>query len=329
MPGGEHHPPRHEVMALVDGEAARALGDLARSRWLRATGNGVPAPTPAEDHDPWPTWLKPDIQDASVAIARTHPAWRGQPEIAEIEALHLESIRRARRSIYLEHQYFTSPVIGEALAVRLEERDGPEVVLVSTQHSPSYFDQMTMDRTRADLLRRLWAADRYGRFRAYFPQTTAGRPIIVHSKVTIIDERLVRIGSANLNNRSSGFDTECDIAIEAQDGAVAAAISRFRANLIGHFTGAATEHAETLVRERGLAGGLDQLVRHSGGRLAPLGLVPMGPLASLIAAYHLGDPTDASDSWRPLRRRRKLALQVQRIAQTGPSSAPIKSQVDD
>ena len=30
MPGGSRHGPRHEVMMLVDGEAARALGDLAR-----------------------------------------------------------------------------------------------------------------------------------------------------------------------------------------------------------------------------------------------------------------------------------------------------------
>ena len=323
MPGGEHHPPRHEVMSLVDAEAARALGDLARARWLRATGHGVPAPPPDVDHDPWPTWLTPDIRNADVAITRTQPAWRGEPEVAEIEALHLESIRGARRSIYLEHQYFTSPLIGEALAVRLEERDGPDVVLVSTRHSPSYFDRMTMDRTRADLLRRLWAADRYGRFRAYFPQTVAGRPIIVHSKVTIIDDRLVRIGSANLNNRSGGFDTECDIAIESGNEAVAGAISLFRANLIGHFTGAAPEEVESVLRERGLAGGFDLLVRRSGGRLAPQAPVPMGPMVSLIAAYHLGDPTDALDSWRPSLRRRRLAQQVLKIAQSGLGAAAV------
>ena len=325
MPGGEHHPPRHEVMSLVDGEAAQALGELARARWLRATGNGVPAPNLPHDHDPWPTWLTPDINNVQVAIARTHPAWRGQPEIAEIEALHLEGIRRARRSIYLEHQYFTSPVIGEALAARLEQADGPEIVLVSTQHSPSYFDRMTMDRTRADLLRRLWAADRHGRLRAYFPQTIAGRPIIVHSKVTIIDDRLVRIGSANLNNRSSGFDTECDIAIEAETQSTADAISRFRANLIGHFTGASPEAVQQLLRERGLAGGFDVLARQSEGRLAPLVPVPMGPLASLIADYHLGDPTDASDSWRPSLRRSRLARQVLAIAEAG--AAPALSKV--
>ncbi len=55
---------------------------------------------------------------------------------------------RATTCIYMENQYFTSEVIAAALAARLAEPKGPEVVLVSTQHSPSYFDQLTMDRTR-------------------------------------------------------------------------------------------------------------------------------------------------------------------------------------
>jgi phospholipase D1/2 len=38
----------------------------------------------------------------------------------------------------------------------------------------------------------------------------------VHSKVIVVDGRLLRIGSSNFNNRSLGFDSECDIAIEAK-----------------------------------------------------------------------------------------------------------------
>ena len=306
MPGGEHHEPRHEVMMMVDGEAARAFGDLARARWMRSTGAAAPEPPKVVDMDPWPSWLPPDLEDADVSIARTQPAWRTEGEVAEIEALHLAAIRGARRSIYLENQYFTSPSIGEALAARLSEPDGPEVALISSAHSPSYFDQMTMDRTRADLLRKLKAADVHGRFRAWFPRTTAGRPIIVHSKVAVIDDRLLRIGSANLNNRSAGFDTECDVVIEAKTPEEEAAVARFRAFLIGHFAGVAPADAETVIREKGLVGALDQLAADSAGKLSPLEPVSMGPLASLIAAYHLGDPMDASDSWRPLLRRRRL-----------------------
>ncbi len=66
------HPPRHEVAMLVDGEAAKALGDLARERWRRASGDVAPAPEPC-DGDPWPAGVKPDIADTPVAIARTEP----------------------------------------------------------------------------------------------------------------------------------------------------------------------------------------------------------------------------------------------------------------
>src|SRR5262249_34479608 len=158
----------------------------------------------------------------------------------------------ARTSIYLENQYFTSPVIGEALAVRLQQEGGPEVVVITTEHSPSYFDKMTMDQTRANLLARLRAADKYGRFRAYCPRTREGKTIIVHSKVAIIDDRLLRIGSANLNNRSAGFDTECDMVVEAHTPQEHQAIIDLRARLIGHFLGLSVTQLEALAREGGL-----------------------------------------------------------------------------
>ena len=314
MPGGARPPARHEVMMLLDGEAARALGELARSRWLRAAGHAMAPPPEEPFHDPWPQWLPPDLEDVEVAFARTFPAWRSFAEVNEIEKLHLASIRSAKRSIYLENQYLTSPVIGEALAARLAEPDGPGVVLISTEHSPSYFDRMTMDRTRADLLRRLWAADLHDRFRAYFPRTPAQRTIIVHSKVAIIDDRIARIGSANLNNRSGGFDTECDAVVEARTDAECEAIARFRARLLGHFVSVAPADVEMMTAERGLVATVDTLARASHGRLSPLSPVPMGPLASLIADYHLGDPLDASDSWRPLLRKRRLEGEAEQEA---------------
>jgi phosphatidylserine/phosphatidylglycerophosphate/cardiolipin synthase-like enzyme len=38
-------------------------------------------------------------------------------------------------------------------------------------------------------------------------------------KVLIMDDELVSVGSANFNNRSMGFDNECNIAIEARGDA--------------------------------------------------------------------------------------------------------------
>ena len=71
QPSGLIPPPRHEVMSVMDGAAARALGDLARERWFRATGERT---LPDEsDSDPWPDDLDPDLRDTPVASPAPSP----------------------------------------------------------------------------------------------------------------------------------------------------------------------------------------------------------------------------------------------------------------
>jgi phosphatidylserine/phosphatidylglycerophosphate/cardiolipin synthase-like enzyme len=311
-PGHAFHAPRHEVVMMADGAAAAALGDLARERWRRATGESLAAPAPPAE-DPWPLEIRPNVTNVEVAVVRTEPAWRGRAAVHEWRALTLCSVLAAERVIYLENQYITSPVIAEALAKRLAEPHGPEVVLISTRASPSYFDKTTMDRTRAIVLRRLREADVYGRFRAFFPSTSHGRAVVVHAKVTIIDDRLVRIGSANLNNRSGGVDTECELAIEAADERTAAAIARLRNFLAGHYLGrGAADVALAVQRHGGLIGALEALNHH--GRLQPIAPLKLSRLTRLIAAFHLGDAVDVDDLWRPWKRKRLLDAQVRAVA---------------
>ena len=304
---------RHEVMSIVDGEAAEALGEVFRARWLRATGETVAAPsTKAKPH--WPAGVEPDFKDIRVGLSRTQAAWRGEPEVREVEALHLASIAAAKRSIYMESQYFTSPLIAEALAKRLREPDGPEVVLISTEHSPSYFDQATMDRTRSDFIAHLDAAKAKGRFRAYSPVTTLGLTIIVHAKLCIIDDVLLRVGSANINNRSMGFDTECDLSLDASERAEARkTVAALRTGLIAHWLGCEDAVVDAAVKASGgLVAGLEALRTHGYTRLRPIESQPMNALSAFVATYHLGDPVGSGDSWRPWLRRGKLQRELGR-----------------
>ena len=297
-PAGVICSPRHEVMMMVGGEAARTLGDLARDRWARATGQRL---NPVEaDHDPWPADVAPDLTNATLGVCRTEPARRRRPGVRENEALHLECINQAKKLIYLENQYFTSPIIASALARRLDEPDGPEIVIVSTGSSPSWFDQATMDGARAAILRRLRAADVHGKLSAWRPQTRKGGNIIVHSKVTIIDDRLMRVGSTNLNNRSCGFDTECDVAIEQAEADPVIAGQRHA--LLGHFLGVEADAFAAAEAQAGsMAGAVEAL---NTGRLAPLTDEEPGWWGRFIAEYQLGDPSSSADAWRPWRRRR-------------------------
>ena len=312
MPDQEYHAPRHEVMAMVDGQAARAFGDLARQRWLRVDGE-VLAPPPDAGGDPWPDHVPPALTRVNVAIARTEPAWKKRPLVPEIRKLTLECIAEANDTIYLENQYFTSPVVTEALAARLSEPEGPQVVLISTGRSPSWFDQLTMDRARGAMIWRLRSADVFGRFRALWPSTSGGETVIVHSKVSVIDDRIARIGSANLNNRSGGFDTECELAVECDDEESRLAITAFRDRLVGHFM-ACTGDAVAKAREDhgGLVGAIDALNRER-GRLNVIEPPGTSPLGEFITRNHLGDPQDTQDSWRPNRRRERLYEELRAI----------------
>ena len=299
QPSGLIPPPRHEVMAIMDGPAARALGDLARERWFRATGERTVSEV--AEGDPWPDNLDPDLRDTPVAIVRTEPATGARSEVRENETLHVDAIRQAKRLIYFENQYFTSPAIAAALADRLAEDDGPEIVLVSTGTSPSWFDRMTMDTARSEVLFRLEQADVHNRFFAFTPYTREGERIIVHAKVSIYDDAVLRIGSTNLNNRSFGFDTECDVAAEPLDDAGREAIRRFRHRTIGHWIGVDGESFAAVEAVTGTVG--EAIHRFDTGRMHVLGADPPSRMARIIAEFQLGDPTSTRDAFRPWKRR--------------------------
>lgn len=306
LPSGETYPPRHDIMMAVEGPAAAALGDLARQRWLDATGERLVPPPPRGD-TAWPETLTPLLADTPVALARTWPETARREAVRENAELYGAAIRGARRVIYLENQYLTAPLIGDALVARLAEPEGPEIIIVVAERSPNGFDRLTMDSARRGLIRRLRAADRHDRLRILAPHTPEGRPILVHSKVGIFDDRLVRVGSTNLNNRSLGYDSECDLAIEAAPGVddplLRTAITRLRDGLVAHHAGCPREVFEEAVRRRGsLQAVLDDPALVAPRRLCRVVASRRGLIARLVEAWHLGDPVGTRDAWRPWRR---------------------------
>jgi hypothetical protein len=219
------------------------------------------------------------------------------------------SIRRAKRLIYLENQYLTSPIIVEALAERLAEPDGPEVVTVGPARSPSYFDQMTMDSARTSAINRLREVDVHKRFSAFSAHTPKGAPIIVHSKVAIMDDWMLRIGSANLNNRSIGLDSECDLAFEGHSELERETIRAFLGRLVGHFLDRRDGRRAGGDRARGRPGRGDQRAGRQGRPAAP---------AAACAVRKLTRRSEVHRRLEPGRRHRA----GRRLAALGPTRAP-------
>lgn len=288
---GRSYGPRHDVVVAVDGAAARALGEQARDRWRTATGQSLDPVGP--DADPWPRGLDPTRSDLDVGIARTLPALPSRQEVREIEALNLAAIAAARDTIYLENQYLASRDIADALCVRLNEPDGPQIVVVMPRSSESRLEQQAMDSARHRLLQKLWAADEYERMGVYWPVTDAGTPIYVHSKVMVIDDRLLRIGSSNLNNRSMGFDSECDVVVDAADPhgrATRETIVSIRNGLIAEHLGVPVEEFDAAVRGRGGFLQAIEALRGAGKTLRRFTEETVQGEASLLAENDLMDP---------------------------------------
>ncbi|MDT8386530.1 MAG: VTT domain-containing protein [Thiogranum sp.] len=233
---GSRGRPYHDVQMAVSGPVAGALGDLARERWRRATGQVLPRSARA-GADVWPTGLTVDLEDVDVAIARTEPISGDYNEVREVEHLYLDAIAAAERYIYIENQYFTAPAVAKALAARLAAPEGPDIIITLPLATDGWFANLSMDVMRVRLLKQLRAADRHQRLAIYYPHLPERRaePVNLHSKLFIMDDRFLRIGSANLNNRSFGLDTECDLAIEARAGQqpVIDAIRALRNRLLG------------------------------------------------------------------------------------------------
>ncbi|NGX17320.1 VTT domain-containing protein [Wenzhouxiangella sp. XN24] len=238
-PTGGNCPPFHDLQMAVDGPAAAALGELARERWRRATGH-APPPSDGGGTDAWPEALHVDLDDAEVGIARTEPPYDGREGVQEIKALHLDAIGAARRQLYFENQYFSADSIATALVARLSEADGPEVAMVSRLNESGWLEEYTVGVLRARLHRRLREHAPPSRYRSFYPNIAAlGDSFVnVHAKVFVIDDDLLTIGSANLNNRSMGFDTECNLVIESRgEERVRRAIRGLRHRLLAEHQG--------------------------------------------------------------------------------------------
>ncbi len=317
---GVPFPPNHDVQFMIDGEAARALGELARERWRRATGGSLEA-FPPSGLDPWPSDLRPDLGPVAVAIARTEPACLGQPEVREVESLFLDSIRAAQRLIYIENQYLTSAAVGDALAARLQEKNGPEIVVVLPSETTEWLERVTMAVLRARLIRQIREADRFGRFHAYYPFVqTEQNQVRIHAKVMIVDDQLVRVGSSNLNNRSMGLDTECDLAAEASDLVTAAAIRNFRHRLLAEHLGVAPgKVAHQYEADGSLARAIESL---RGGDRTLKDLHPvvseyldqMIPQAAIVDPERALETEEMLDMFLPVTERRRAAPGLARLS---------------
>ncbi|MES2494964.1 MAG: phospholipase D-like domain-containing protein [Pseudomonadota bacterium] len=302
LPNGKPYMPWHDTAGIIEGDAAAALGDLARDRWEHATGKRLTAPS--RHGGAWPDLIAPMFTNRLVAISRTVPKTEGAVEAREIEHLYVDMIARARHFIYADNQYFASRRVAEAIAQRLTERDPPEIVIVNPISADGWLQETAMGSARAELFFALAEIDRHDRFQIYTPVTAGRQPIYVHSKLMIVDDCILRVGSSNMNNRSMGLDSECDIAIESEaGGSPDPAIRALRERLMAEHLGTTEDAVRDAFDRTGSLIGTVECLIGGGKSLIPFEPATWSDTTLAIGASGLLDPESVDERFEPLSNR--------------------------
>ena len=230
----------HDLFVELHGPV---VGDVAHNfvqRWNQASetlarglaypdadrAGPLPQPVPPEDREETGEILVHVQRTIRRRLYRGPAGWAGEREFdifsgdRGIRTAVLDSIARARRSLYIENQFLMDPDTIEAIA-RAAER-GVEVVAVvplEPDRNLLLYPADRMRETRAALERLARVGRRFGLFglaRRDDPRSA----IYVHAKLLIVDDERISIGSANLWPPSYVRDSELNV--EIHDPTIAA-----------------------------------------------------------------------------------------------------------
>ena len=218
---GRSYGPYHDVQAYVTGPAAQRLVKLFQQRWRLATGDPLELPAVDVRHETAATLR---VGPASVGISETRGAMADVPVPGcdHVAAKYERAIASAKRLIYIENQYFTADRIFAALMARLRPPATKplDVVFVLPRKPSAFKEMMALGIRQCKLLQALEkTAERSGhRLGVYYssPTDRIEDATYIHSKILVVDDTFLSVGSANTTNRSLGIDSELDVAWEGE-----------------------------------------------------------------------------------------------------------------
>ena len=260
------------------------MRELFIDRWARTEGPKLelqPCDGPANLE------YRPDgalpLGASAVAFSRTDPRGPGDT-VREVESLLVDAITGAERLIYAETQYFSSQAICQAFVERMRQRERPrlEIVVILNAKPEALKEEIAIGLRQAKMLTRLSrAASETGHHLGVYGSLCEGeapdRPsTYIHSKLLLVDDRFLTVGSANLTNRSMGVDTELHASWEATgvseaERQLCEQIRGVRVSLLAEHTGLEQQVSVDLAAELGnidgLVARLDRLTSADNARL--------------------------------------------------------------
>ncbi len=210
--------PRKDYMVRIEGPAAPDVADVFQKRWAQAMSDGVEHSDRATgfevDRD-----VAPRAGGSQVQVTATLPQPYWEHAIAET---WLNAIAQAEQYVFIEDQYFRAPMLNDALFARMTEVPDLKLVVITKPVS-----EWTDPGCR-------WTYESAALFADAFPQRflflqlrsfdtqvtwgideTVGHfvDIDVHSKLFIVDDAFMSVGSCNKNNRGMIYEAELNVAV--------------------------------------------------------------------------------------------------------------------
>lgn len=275
---GKAYGPYHDVHSYHIGPAAQALADLFARRWAKASGEELYLPPP----EPRDFRIRPSVPLETDHVALSRTAARTlvplQDSVQEIRNLYVDAISSAEEIIYMENQYFTSRAVYQALLERMQVKGNRplEIILFLPREPNALIEEIALTTAQARVLRSLKeAARKQGHhFGVYFPACRdKGKTVAtyIHSKLLLVDDRFLTVGSANATNRSMGLDTELNVSWEGDPGKepdLIRSLRRARLSLLREHAGLHRwEGRRRLTRPGGLVKFMDTTAERESSRL--------------------------------------------------------------
>jgi phospholipase D1/2 len=250
-----HYISNHDIQIVLAGGPAQALGELARKRWrMAADYDAIPLRPYQAQGIPncWPDSDPPDFDNIEVGVAMTLPPLGEDPPVRQIEELYIDQIKRAEKFIYMENQYFAYDRIASTINQQLKNKPELRVLLFSSRDPQGTIEEVSMWRKRIRFRKIIERGDVRDRVALTYGISVGEKkvyPLHVHSKMMIVDDKFLHVGSANINSRSMMLDSECDVVLISYDEKSCAKIADIRNDLIREHSGMEKIDTQKLVED--------------------------------------------------------------------------------
>jgi phosphatidylserine/phosphatidylglycerophosphate/cardiolipin synthase-like enzyme len=162
-----------------------------------------------------------------------------EPVVNEIEAAHRAAVEQAERLIYIETQYFRDRRLARHLAEMARKKPELRMILIlpAAPDDVAFEGSTGLDARLGEFLqakclrilrrgfgRRLFVggAAQRRRSRSKGRAQLRGAPLVyIHAKVSVFDDALAIVSSANLNGRSLRWDTEAGLVLSRSEDIIA------------------------------------------------------------------------------------------------------------